>query len=49
MADAGDASPLIVPTGEPVDWTNVSTVLAEVPDNIRCTRLLPDLDQRRWR
>ena len=35
-------SPLIVPTGEPADWTDVSTVLAEVPDRIHCTRLLPD-------
>jgi hypothetical protein len=37
-----DASPLIVPTGEPADWTDVSTVLAEVPERIHCTRLLPD-------
>jgi len=35
-------SPLIVPTGEPADWTDLSTVLAEVPDRITCTRLLPD-------
>ena len=35
-------SPLIVPTGEAADWTDVSTVLAEVPDRIQCTRLLPD-------
>ena len=35
-------SALIVPTGEPADWTDVSTVLAEVPERIRCTRLLPD-------
>jgi serine/threonine-protein kinase len=41
-AAAGDPSPLIVPTGEPADWTDVSTVLAEVPEKIRCTRLLPD-------
>ena len=35
-------SPLIVPTGEPADWTDMSTVLAEVPERIQCTRLLPD-------
>ena len=35
-------SPLIVPTGEPADWTDISTVLAEVPERISCTRLLPD-------
>jgi serine/threonine protein kinase len=35
-------SPLIIPTGEPVDWTDLSTVIAEVPDRIFCTRLLPD-------
>ena len=35
-------SPLIVPTGEPADWTDVSTVLAEIPERIPCTRLLPD-------
>ena len=35
-------SPLIVPTGEPADWTDVSTVIAEVPGRIHCTRLLPD-------
>jgi serine/threonine protein kinase len=33
---------LIVPTGEPEDWTDKSKVLAEVPDKIRCTSLLPD-------
>jgi len=35
-------APLIVPTGEPADWTDISTVLAEVPEQITCTRLLPD-------
>ncbi len=35
-------SPLIVPTGEPADWTDVSTVLVEVPELIQCARLLPD-------
>jgi tRNA A-37 threonylcarbamoyl transferase component Bud32 len=35
-------SPLIVPTGEAADWTDVSTVLVEVPERIHCTRLLPD-------
>jgi tRNA A-37 threonylcarbamoyl transferase component Bud32 len=33
---------LIVPEGEPADWTDVATVLAEVPDRIHCTRLLAD-------
>jgi serine/threonine protein kinase len=33
---------LIVPTGKPDDWTDKSTVLAEVPDRIQCTRLLAD-------
>jgi serine/threonine protein kinase len=33
---------LIVPTGEPEDWTDKSRVLAEVPEKIRCTSLLPD-------
>jgi serine/threonine-protein kinase len=35
-------SPLIVPTGEPADWTDISTVLVEVPERITCTRLLPN-------
>jgi hypothetical protein len=35
-------SPLIIPTGEPADWTDVSAVIAEVPDRIHCARLLPD-------
>ncbi|HVV50674.1 MAG TPA: serine/threonine-protein kinase [Polyangia bacterium] len=33
---------LIVPTGEPDDWTDKSKVLAEVPDRIRCMVALPD-------
>ncbi len=39
---SADDSPLIIPTGEAADWTDVSTVIAEVPDRIACTRLLPD-------
>jgi len=35
-------SPLIIPTGEPADWTDVSAVIAEVSDRIHCIRLLPD-------
>jgi len=35
-------SPLIVPAGTPADWTDTSIVLAEVPERIHCTRLLPD-------
>ena len=35
-------SPLIVPTGEPADWTDLSAVITEVPDRIHCARLLPD-------
>jgi len=35
-------SPLIVPTGEPADWTDKSLVLAAIPERIRCTTLLPD-------
>jgi serine/threonine protein kinase len=35
-------SPLLVPTGEPAEWTDVSTVIAEVPGRIHCTRPLPD-------
>jgi hypothetical protein len=42
QSPASKESPLIVPTGEPADWTDVSTVLAEVPERITCTRLLPD-------
>ena len=37
-----EQSPLIVPTGEPADWTEKSVVLAEVPERIYCTSLLPD-------
>jgi hypothetical protein len=37
-----DQSPLIMPTGKPADLTDVSTVLADSPDRINCTRLLPD-------
>jgi len=33
---------LIVPTGVGADWTDVATVLVEVPDRVNCTRLLPD-------
>jgi len=35
-------APLIVPTGEPADWSRASAVLAEAPDRIHCARLLPD-------
>ena len=42
QVSAAKASPLIVPTGKPADWTDVSTMLAEVPDRIHCARLLPD-------
>ena len=31
-----------MPTGAAADWTDISTVLAEVPDRVNCTRLLPD-------
>jgi hypothetical protein len=37
-----DGERLIVPTGEPEDWTAKSRVLAEVPDRIRCLVTLPD-------
>ena len=33
---------MIVPTGEPDDWTDKATVLAEVPGRIRCMVPLPD-------
>jgi hypothetical protein len=36
------ASPMIVPTGAPADWTQIGEVLAEVPERIHCARLLPD-------
>jgi hypothetical protein len=35
-------SPLVVISGEPADWTDVSSVLADIPDRIQCSRLLPD-------
>jgi hypothetical protein len=35
-------TPMMVTTGESADWTDVSTVIAEVPERIVCTRLLPD-------
>jgi len=35
-------SPLLVIKGEAADWTDVSIVLAEIPDRINCARLLPD-------
>ncbi len=35
-------SPLIVATGEPADWSEKAVVLAEVPERIYCTSLLPD-------
>jgi hypothetical protein len=39
----GPVDPLmIVPTGEPDDWTDRSKVLAEVPERIRCVVPLPD-------
>src|SRR6185503_16377429 len=41
-AQSKPQSPLIIPTGEPADWTDISAVLAEVPERITCTRLLPD-------
>ena len=42
-AAAVESDPLlIVPTGVPDDWTDKSKVLAEVPEKIRCTSLLPD-------
>jgi len=34
--------PLIVPTGEPADWADISMVLAEVPERIPCMIALPD-------
>jgi hypothetical protein len=40
---AGAPDPLmIVPTGQPADWTDQARVLAEVPDKIRCLSVLPD-------
>jgi serine/threonine protein kinase len=37
-----EQSALTIPVGEPMDWTDLSSVLAQVPDRINCTRLLPD-------
>ncbi|HEX3904533.1 MAG TPA: serine/threonine-protein kinase, partial [Polyangia bacterium] len=43
VAAAAPVDPLmIIPTGEPDDWTDKSKVLAEVPDRIRCMVALPD-------
>src|SRR4029079_12065028 len=33
---------IIVPSGEPVDWTNTSRVLATIDDRLRCLVMLPD-------
>jgi len=42
-ATAAAIDPLmIVPTGEPDDWTDKSQILAEVPGRIRCLVPLPD-------
>ena len=42
-AAASPVDPLmIVPTGEPDDWTDTSKVLAEVPGSIHCVVSLPD-------
>ena len=41
-AAASRRSPLIVPAGEPADWSETSAVLAQVPERIHCARLLPD-------
>jgi hypothetical protein len=42
-AEAAPADPLlIIPTGEPDDWTDKSKVLAEIPDRVRCMVRLPD-------
>jgi tRNA A-37 threonylcarbamoyl transferase component Bud32 len=41
-APFGAQSPLLVIKGEAADWTDVSIVLAEIPDRINCARLLPD-------
>jgi len=42
VAAATRRAPLIVPAGEPADWSETSAVLAEVPERIHCARLLPD-------
>jgi serine/threonine protein kinase len=42
-AAAASADPMmIIPTGEPEDWTDTSKVLAEIPDRVRCMVRLPD-------
>ncbi len=42
-AAAAPADPLmLIPTGEPDDWTDKSKVLAEIPDRVRCMARLPD-------
>jgi hypothetical protein len=33
---------MIIPTGEPDDWTDKSKILAEIPDRVRCMVRLPD-------
>jgi len=35
-------TPIITVSSNPSDWTDVSTVIAETPERITCTRLLPD-------
>ncbi len=42
VTPAAERSPLIVVTGDPADWTDKAVVLAEVPERIQCTSLLPD-------
>jgi hypothetical protein len=42
VTPAAERSPLIVATGDPTDWTDKAVVLAEVPERILCTSLLPD-------
>ena len=43
VATATPVDPLmIIPTGEPDDWTDKSKVLAEIPERIRCMVPLPD-------
>jgi tRNA A-37 threonylcarbamoyl transferase component Bud32 len=39
---APSQSTMIAIEGEAADWTDVSTVLTEIPDRIQCARLLPD-------
>jgi protein kinase-like protein len=40
-ATTSDAA-IIAPTGVPADWTRVATVLADIPDEVRCMTRLPD-------